>query len=369
MWSLNSAVEGALLMKSILMYTSSPIDFHIICDSDARLHVESRLSLVTNPRYQVTVKFYEPSYQAMQDRIDREGTIKSDHASGLPGLMKLLIHEILPPTVKKGIYVDTDAFFVSDPTLLWNTFAHVKDSTAVVIPSHPDQEAEIWNQASRICSCVMLLDLEKLRELRLIDSTIYRKDPDPSHPPALSLPAFKAMYGVPESGKYNNVRLGDQGYWWAITSYKKDIWEPLSFDFEVTSCIMMMYNTGLGEDDTDLQEEYTKHIYVPNTPQDGHTVLPKLLHFNCLHGTDIYMEWAGWSDPNDKLNQAWGSAVHYHNGYKWIWLNQGTKQGIGIAGASAPDHPSIVYPTIDMSIVKEVVFADELYAREHGIHF
>ncbi|KAF5365747.1 hypothetical protein D9758_003138 [Tetrapyrgos nigripes] len=369
MWSLSSAIEGSLLMKSVLMYTSSPVEFHIICDPTARVHIEGRLALLTNPRHQVNVFFYEPTYEAMQGRIEREGSIKTDHDSGLPGLMKLLIHEILPPTVKKGIYVDTDAFFISDPTLLWNTFSITKPETAVVLPSHPDQEAEVWNQASRICSCVMLLNLEKLRELRAIDSSIYRKDIDPSHPPSLSPAAFKAMYGVPASGKYDNVKLGDQGYWWAIVQYRKDIWEPLNFDFEVTSCIMNMYNTGLGQDDATLEEEYAKHVYVPNTPQEGHAVLPKLLHFNCLHKTPIYMEWSGWSDPENRLNQDWGAAVRYHDGYKWIWLNQGPKQGSGIAGAPATDHPSVVYPTVQINTMQDVVFADELYARQHGIDY
>ena len=32
--------------------------------------------------------------------------------------MKLFIHEILPDTVKRAVFVDTDAFFISDPALL-----------------------------------------------------------------------------------------------------------------------------------------------------------------------------------------------------------------------------------------------------------
>jgi len=36
---------------------------------------------------------------------------------GPGGLSKIFLHEILP--VKQTLYVDTDAFFVADPALLW----------------------------------------------------------------------------------------------------------------------------------------------------------------------------------------------------------------------------------------------------------
>lgn len=40
------------------------------------------------------------------------------------------------------------------------------------------------------------------------------------------------------------------------------------------------------------------------------------------------MEWKGWEDPTQDLTAHWGSAVKYHNGYKWIWLNQGSGQSL-----------------------------------------
>ncbi|KAF9557668.1 hypothetical protein CPC08DRAFT_736666 [Agrocybe pediades] len=345
MWSEPAAVEGALLLKSIIMYNSRPTDVHIICDEKAETILRTRISLVQSPLHQVRVWFYRPSWQSMLDRVAREGSIQTDHSAGLPGLMKLFIHEIIPRNVKKSIYVDTDAFFISDPALLWDTFDTLRPSTAVVMASHPDQDSPEWHHASRICSCVMLLDLEKLRTMHLMDSSIYRE----MKISALAPEAFRAMYGEPGGdgkGRYDNVRLGDQGYWWAIVDHRPDIFEPLSYDYEVTSCLLDTYLVGLGNELISMEDELSHQIHLKDTPQQGKVVLPKLLHFNCLHGSPVYLEWPGWSDPSNGLTQRWGSAVSYHKGFKWIWLNKGRKYN--------PDH------TVKVFSVPEVVFADEL---------
>lgn len=193
--------------------------------------------------------------------------------------MKLFIHEILPVTVKRAIFVDTDAFFISDPTLLWDVFDRLKPTTAISMPTHPDQYAPEWNHASRICSCIMLLDLEKLRALRLMDSSIYRADTSGLYPPALSPPTFEAMYGPPgDSGHYDAVRLGDQGYYWAIVKHRPDIFEHLSYDWEVSSCLLDMYMTGLGHDNATESAELSTQIHTLGTPHEGEVIFPKLLH-------------------------------------------------------------------------------------------
>jgi len=43
--------------------------------------------------------------------------------------------------------------------------------------------------------------------------------------------------------------------------------------------------------------------------------------------------------------------VRYHNGYKWIWLNKGSREG--------SNHG------IEMYTIEDVVFADEMALREH----
>ena len=191
--------------------------------------------------------------------------------------MKLFIHEILPTSVKKSIFLDTDTFFISDPVLLWDHFKRLDPTIAVSMPSHNDQSEPAWHDANKICPCIMLLNLEKLRELRLMDSSIYRSDP--RGPPALSPPAFRAMFGTPgPEGHYEGVKLGDQGYWWAIISHNNEIYEPLSFDWEISSCLVDMYLTGLGHDDASESEELASQIHTFATLQEGQVVLPKLLH-------------------------------------------------------------------------------------------
>ncbi|KAJ7702468.1 hypothetical protein B0H17DRAFT_1044435 [Mycena rosella] len=348
-WSEDAASEAALLIKSILIYNSSPSEFHIICDALAEQYLRARLALVRRPLHKLSVRFYQPTWQSMMDRIDREGSVNSDHSAGIPGLMKLFIHEILPESVKKVIFIDTDAILIADPTLMWKTFDELKPSTAIVMGSHPDHNSKEWNNASRICSCVMLLNLQKLREIRLMDSSIYRNDPSALYPQALAPPAFRAMYGAPtgERGRYDNVRLGDQGYWWAIVDHNRELFEPLSYDFEVTSCLVDTYRTGLGDETITEEMELSRQTHTKNTPQEGIVILPKLLHFNCLHGTPRYMEWDGWSDPNNSLTVRWGPAVTYHVGFKWIWLNKGKENLTEITTTA-------------------VVFADEQFARQQA---
>jgi hypothetical protein len=194
--------------------------------------------------------------------------------------MKLFLHELLPIDVEKAIYVDTDTFFLTDPALLWEEFSFWDDSSlSISMPSHPNQNFEGWYHASRICSCIMLLHLGRLRANRLMDSSIYRADHSGLFPPALSPPTFEALFGPPgPDGKYTNIQLGDQGYWWAIVSNRTDLFRPLRYDWEVTSCLMEMYMTGLGSDDITEAEESKTMVQLWNTPYEGQAVLPKLLH-------------------------------------------------------------------------------------------
>ncbi|KAI0646744.1 hypothetical protein C8Q79DRAFT_999874 [Trametes meyenii] len=350
MFGEGTAAEGAVLLKSIILYSSSPLAFHIICDQVAQQYLERRLDLLKHPQHDILVRFYRIPHQDMVARIDREGAINTDHSAGVPGLMKLFIHEILPPSIKRSIFIDTDAFFISDPTQLWDHFKALRPSTAISMPSHPDQSEPQWHNANRICSCIMLLDLDRLRSLRLMDSSFYRGDPNAARVPALAPPAFEAMFGKPiDAGngrvRYDGVKLGDQGYWWAIVSHRPEIFEHLSYDWEVSSCLMDMYMKGLGDDDANEAHERFAQVHTDDTPEEGRAVLPKMLHFNCLDGVDRYYDWPGWSDPNDGLAQRWLPAVRYHVGYKWLWLNQ-------------PESNA----TLTMQTLYDVKFADEVFA-------
>jgi hypothetical protein len=192
--------------------------------------------------------------------------------------MKLFLHEILPDEVEKAIYVDTDAFFLTDPALLWEQFSLWGPNIAVSIPYHPNLGVPEWYNASEICSCIMLLHLDRLRSVRLMDSAIYRADRSGLYPPALGPSTFTALFGPPGPHGYHDVALGDQSYWWAIVSNRRDIFQPLPYDWEVTSCLLDMYFTGLGTDGSSEDEEKKAMIHLIDTPYEGTIIIPKLVH-------------------------------------------------------------------------------------------
>jgi hypothetical protein len=70
---------------------------------------------------------------------------------------------------------------------------------------------------------------------------------------------------------------------------------------------------------------------------------------NCLHHTDVYYNWAGWSNPEESLTKRWKPAVEYHVGFKWLWLNRGST-----------DSP------IEMQTLIDPPFADQLFATEYA---
>ena len=65
------------------MYASGPTQIHIICDEAAQTYLEKRLALVTRPRHDVLIRFYRPSWEAMAERVEREGAISTIHSAGI----------------------------------------------------------------------------------------------------------------------------------------------------------------------------------------------------------------------------------------------------------------------------------------------
>jgi hypothetical protein len=75
------------------MYSSVPTEFHIICDEEVQSYLSHRLALVTHPVHDVKVVFYRLTQAAMIARINREGSIATDHAAGK---RKSLLFQHLP---------------------------------------------------------------------------------------------------------------------------------------------------------------------------------------------------------------------------------------------------------------------------------
>ena len=59
------------------MYTSRPLEFHIICNEGAIAYLESRLRPLTHPVHPITVRLYRVTFQSMVDRLAREGSLNT----------------------------------------------------------------------------------------------------------------------------------------------------------------------------------------------------------------------------------------------------------------------------------------------------
>ena len=75
-----------------MMYTSSPVDFHLIADPGGQRRIEELFSLVPNPLHDVRLYFYPVETPDMLARFDRAinakpdmpkyGAIRSTHQAG-----------------------------------------------------------------------------------------------------------------------------------------------------------------------------------------------------------------------------------------------------------------------------------------------
>ncbi|KAG8683773.1 hypothetical protein FRC09_015857, partial [Ceratobasidium sp. 395] len=153
-----SATEGTMTIKSALMHTSRPLAFHLICSEDAVPTIKKKLELFSRPAYPLDVSFYPVSLDAIKARAGRAG-VGTKYSAGWGGLVKVFMHELLP-NVERAIFVDTDMLFVVDPVLLWNTFSTLKPDQIVAFPTLGPK-----SDSSRICTCVMLLDLAAMRNV------------------------------------------------------------------------------------------------------------------------------------------------------------------------------------------------------------
>jgi hypothetical protein len=78
------------LVQSAIMYTSRPLEFHIICDDEAIVYLHSRLQLLTHPVHPIAVRLYRLTFDSIADRIAREGSLNTGHAAGVRKYIYLL---------------------------------------------------------------------------------------------------------------------------------------------------------------------------------------------------------------------------------------------------------------------------------------
>ena len=114
----NASRQVSTVIKTILFHRHSPIHFHFISDHPARHILRTLMETWQLPA--VNFSFYNTESLA-----DNVSWIPTFHYSGVYGLLKLTVPDVLPLSIKNIIMLDTDIMLNSDITLLWHLFEEV----------------------------------------------------------------------------------------------------------------------------------------------------------------------------------------------------------------------------------------------------
>ncbi|KDQ61218.1 glycosyltransferase family 8 protein [Jaapia argillacea MUCL 33604] len=305
MFGATSAEEGSLALKSALMHASRPTDFHIVCSPDAMPVLQEKLDLFSRPAYDIRVKFYPLSEEMVKARADRAG-VGSKHAAGVGGLVKVFLHDLLYD-VDKVIFFDTDMLFLVDPYLLWREFDEMKHDEMVSFPTLGPQSG-----TEAVCTCVMLLNLQLMRSVKFMPSTLLPPSTD-------AFPTTSGATWVNQGVDPLNPDFGDQGLYWAIWKQFPERYKHLSLSWDMTHC-RFSYGLSLadGNDNMPESEQISHQEDTRFAPERFPQLFPAIVHFNCQPLYSIV-----WDEPLNSNRPRWGPFVTIARQYKWVWLNRG----------------------------------------------
>ncbi|KZW00319.1 hypothetical protein EXIGLDRAFT_830966 [Exidia glandulosa HHB12029] len=313
MFGLGSAQEGQHMVKSILMRASRPVDIHIVCSADAMTFLQSRLDLVKRPAHDVYVQFYVVGADMIKERAKRAGTGSIYHA-GPGGLVKMFLHEIV--LIPQAVYVDTDAFFAVDPYILWSYLTNMTSTTEILI-AFPHAGPTV-SGPSLICSCVMAMNFEEMRNQWFMPSTLV---PGTEKTGLANLETYAMQKMNPKEPPY-----GDQGILYAVWRRFPERFWRLSRAWDITGCQGgQFYSMGLageavGADAISLEAE-SKSQKLGSEKDDAieGAIFPGIIHYNCMGGEESVFEMQKLMVRHD-----WGPMLLSVVRYKWVWLNTGT---------------------------------------------
>jgi len=164
----NATRTVVTLLKSILYYRRSPLVFHFISDHSAR-KVLNHLATTWNLS-QVEFRFYKA-----ETVIGEVSWIPNKHYSGVYGLLKLTLPQILPKSLGKVIVLDTDVVFATDIGRLWTLMSQfnslqalglVENQSNWYIPGKLWKNHRPWPAIGRgFNTGVILMDLARLRKM------------------------------------------------------------------------------------------------------------------------------------------------------------------------------------------------------------
>ncbi|XP_065835196.1 xylosyl- and glucuronyltransferase LARGE2s-like [Oscarella lobularis] len=161
---------ATILIKSILFYRQNPLHFHFMSDESGRRTLRTLFRTWHLPG--VAVSFYDTA--SVQAQVE---WVPNKHYSGIFGLMKLMLPNVLPKNLTKVIVLDTDLTFASDIAELWVQFNRMKEENPKAFVGLVENQSDwylgkIWKNHKPWSALgrgfntgVMLFDLVKMREL------------------------------------------------------------------------------------------------------------------------------------------------------------------------------------------------------------
>ncbi|KHN88693.1 Glycosyltransferase-like protein LARGE2 [Toxocara canis] len=162
-----SSFRSVTLVKSLLYHRRQAIKMHFVVDDVAAQILPTLFDTWQLPS--VEVLFYNST-----SFINRVSWIPNRHYSREYGLLKLILTDIFPDSIKKVAVLDTDVLFVEDIARLWEFWSEMNSAQALAVVENLSDWYMINASSSRkpwpawkrgFNTGVMLMDLEKLRNM------------------------------------------------------------------------------------------------------------------------------------------------------------------------------------------------------------
>uniref|UniRef100_A0A5S6QQW4 Glycosyltransferase-like protein LARGE2 n=1 Tax=Trichuris muris TaxID=70415 RepID=A0A5S6QQW4_TRIMR len=115
---LDSRLRLLTLIKGILLHGSQPMHFHVITNSPHSVDVFETL-FATWALPQVSFSVYDCNRTSILEKV---AWMPNSHYSGVFGLIKLILIDILPQNIDKVLVLDSDVLVLSDLADLWSVF-------------------------------------------------------------------------------------------------------------------------------------------------------------------------------------------------------------------------------------------------------
>lgn len=276
--------EMQSLIKSILILSSRPIRFVFLTDVEGAKRIRTMFSNLGKTNRPLDVEIHRITDQAIEKFAAKLRYNPNGHHSGRWGTAKLMIPWVLP-NIKRAIVLDTDMVLLEDPIRLWKHFNYGKD-WAYQIPM-PDN-----TEPSTICSCIVLIDCERARSMRVY--------------PKLMAAALQDSAFWSESEKMYRTPHGDQGLYWLMIRKYPHMFFELPQHWNVDRCHKF------------------KGVF-----QEGSTSKVSLLHRNCGGGKVL---------DSNLLSDVANPFFSFFISYKWHWLKAPKGEGYEVVVRTFDHH-------------------------------